>query len=289
MRPLIHTHEKETIMSTSVWTDVSDLSSLADTALKLAARSWFLVAVAGQWMFAVYVISFYGGAAVQRNLEAWNKVVPNAYTPGHAVGNVAVAIHLLLAVIIMVGGPLQMIPQMRHRAHSFHRLNGRLYITALFVTSVAGLYMIWSRGRADRVLQHLGVSLHAVLIMGFAVLALRYAIARDISTHRRWALRLFMVVIAGWFFRIGLLHWVFFNGRPAGFDPMTFTDPLLNFLSFADYLLPLAILEIYLRAKDRASASGRFAMAAALLVLTVAMGVGISAATTVMWLPRIVK
>jgi len=276
-------------MSTSVWTDVSDLSSLADAALKLAARSWFLVAVAGQWIFLVYVISFYGGSAARGNLAAWNKVVPNAYTPGHTVGNVAVAMHLLLAVIIMVGGPLQLIPQMRRHAPTFHHWNGRLYMLAVFGTSIAGLHMVWSRGRADRVLQHLGVSLHAVLIMSFAVLALRYALARDISTHRRWALRLFMVVIAGWFFRIGLLHWIFFNGRPVGFDPMTFSDPLLNFLSFADYFLPLAILEIYLRAKDRASASGRFAMAAALLVLTVATGVGIFAATTVMWLPRIVK
>ena len=276
-------------MSTSVWTDVSDLSSLADAALKLAARSWFLVAVAGQWIFVVYVISFYGGSAVQGNLEAWNEVVPNAYTPGHTVGNVAVAMHLLLAVIIMVGGPLQMIPQMRHHAPSFHHWNGRLYMLAVFVTSIAGLYMVWSRGRADRVLQHLGVSLHAVLIMSFAVLALRHAVARDIPTHRRWALRLFMMVIAAWFFRIGLLHWVFFNGRPAGFDPLTFTNPLLNFLSFADYLLPLAILEIYLRVKDRASGSGRFAMAAALLVPTVAMAVGFFGAATVMWLPLMVK
>jgi hypothetical protein len=51
-------------------------------------------------------------------------------------------------------------------------------------------------------------------------------------------------------------------------------------------VLPLAILEIYLLTRERAGAGGRFVMTAVLLVLTVAMGVGIFAAATVMWLPR---
>jgi hypothetical protein len=272
-------------MSASVWPEVSDLSVFADTALRLAARFWSLVAVAPQWVFVAYVISFYGLSALRGDLEAWNQVVPDAYTPGHTARNLAVAAHLLLAVIIMVGGPLQLIPHLRRHAPSFHRWNGRLYIPAVFLTSLAGLYMIWSREQAGRVIQHLGVSLHAVLIMSFAVLALRYALGRDFVTHRRWALRLFMVVNAGWFFRIGVLHRIFLHQRPAGFDPLTFTDPFLNFLSFADYLLPLAVLEIYLRTRERAGASGRLAMAAVLAVLTVAMGAGIFAATSALWLP----
>ena len=273
-------------MSVSVWTDASDLTSVADTALKIAARFWFLVAVVGQLIFVVYVVAFYGGSAIQGNLEAWNRALPRGYGPGDAIGNLVVAIRLFLAVIIIVGGPLQLIPQIRRYAPSFHRWNGRLYMLTVFVTSsIAGLYMVWSRGRAD-VVQHLGTSLHAVLIMSFAVFALRYAVARDISTHRQWALRLFMVVNAGWFFRIGLMRWIVLNQGPVGFDSKTFPGPFLTFFSLADYLLPLAILEIYLRTKDRASVGGRLGMTAGLLALTVAMGVGIFAATIFMWLPR---
>ena len=274
-------------MSASLWTDVSDLSVVADTALKLAARFWFLVAALGQWIFAAYVVAFYGGSAVQRNLDAWNKVVPNGYTPGDTVSNVAVAVHLLLAVVILVGGPLQLIPQVRRHVPSFHRVNGRLYVLALVVTNIAGLYMVWSRGQAASVVQHVAVSIHAVLIISFAILAVRYAIARDISTHRRWALRLFMLVNSGLFFRIGLTQWILLNEVPAGFDPMASNGPVINFLSFVDYLLPLVILEMYLRTKDRAGASGRFAMAGALFILTVAMGAGIFAAAIGLWLPRI--
>lgn len=264
-----------------------ELSSASSTALNAAARFWFVVAVTGQWIFAFYVAAFYGGAAVQGNFEAWNKVLPSGYTPGATMSNTAVAVHLLLAVIIMVLGPLQLVPQIRAKAPKFHRWSGRLYLPAVALTAIAGLYMVWGRNAGAGVgdnLQHIGISLDAVLIVVFAVLALRSALARDFKTHRRWTLRLFMVVNGVWFFRVGLMLWVVINQGPVGFDPKTFTGPFLSFLSFADYLLPLAVLELYFRANSTRS---RFAMAGGLVVLTLAMGVGIVMATMAMWLPRL--
>lgn len=273
-------------MTTSTWTVGADVSSAANTALKFAARFWFVIAVLGQWIFTAYVASFYGGAAVRGDFGDWNKAIANAHVPGHTLSNTAVAAHLLLAVIIMVGGPLQIIPQMRKLAPTFHRWNGRLYIVMVCLTSIAGLYMVWSRSTRTRLVPHIGVSLDAVLIITFAALALRYALARDFQTHKRWTLRLFMAVNSGWFFRVGLMFWIFINQGAAGFDAKTFTGPFINFLSFADYLLPLAILELYFQTNARAGAMGRFAMAAGLVVVTIAMGIGIGVATMAMWLPR---
>jgi hypothetical protein len=71
-----------------------------------------------------------------------------------------------------------------------------------------------------------------------------------------------------------------------GFDPKTFQGPFLTFLGLAQFLLPLAVLELYLRA-ERSSPLGRLAMAGGLVVLTLAMGAGIGAATVGMWLPRL--
>jgi hypothetical protein len=274
-------------MSASVWTEGYDLNSVADRVLNIATRFWFVIAVGGQWIFAYYVAAFYGGAALRGDLQAWNKVMPHGYVPGDIAGNIAIAVHLFLAFVIIVGGPLQLIPQIRRHAPAFHRWNGRVYMPAVFLTSLAGLYMVWSRGTVGDVVQHLGITLDAILIMVFAVLALRYAMAREIQTHRRWALRLFMVVNAVWFFRVGLMFWIVVNQGPVGFDPKTFKGPFLSFWAFADYLLPLAILELYFRTRDRAGATGRFAMAAALFVLTIALGIGIVVATMGMWLPRI--
>ena len=83
-------------------------------------------------------------------------------------------------------------------------------IVTAFTISLAGLYMMWFRGTVGDLSQHLGQSLDAVLIMLCAVLALRYALARDFKTHRRWALRLFMVVSASLFIRAG----IFLSFRP---------------------------------------------------------------------------
>lgn len=263
------------------------LQNFADAALKTAARFWFLVAVVGQLMFASYIVVFYGRSAVRGDWAAWNKVMPHGYVPGDRMGNLVVALHLLFAVIITVGGAIQLIPHIRDRAPSFHRWTGRIYLLTVFTISLGGLYMVWVRGSVGDLSQHIAISLNAVLIMIFAVMTLRSALAYELGAHRRWALRLFLAASGVWFFRVGLMLWVLLNQGPAGFDPKTFQGPFLTFWAFGQYLLPLAVLELYLRAQDRGGASARLAMAATLFVLTVAMGVGIFVAAMGMWLRHI--
>jgi hypothetical protein len=179
------------------------------------------------------------------------------------------------------------VPQVRTLAPRFHRWTGRVYLLSALVMSTTGLYMVWFRGTVGDFSQHLGISLNAVLIVGFGAMALRHALARDFRGHRRWALRLFLAVSGVWFFRVGLMFWIFVNGGPAGFDPKTFQGPFLTFLSFAQSLLPLAVLEAYLGAREQGGALARLTTAACLAALTVAMSIGILMATMGMWLPRV--
>jgi hypothetical protein len=76
------------------------------------------------------------------------------------------------------------------------------------------------------------------------------------------------------------------NGRPVGFDPASFRGPFLDVLAFAQYLLPLAVLELYLRAKASKSALRAGMTAALLAACTVGLGIGIFGATMAMWLPH---
>jgi uncharacterized membrane protein len=260
---------------------------LADRTLKAAAGFWFVVVVLGQLVFAFTVASFYGLTAARGNWQQWNKSMVHGYSPDHPVGNLVVAIHLTSAVIILLSGAIQLVPQIRRRAPLFHRWNGRIYVVTAFTVSLAGLYMTWVRGTVGDLSQHIGQSLDAVLIMLCAVMALRYALARDFKTHRRWALRLFMVVSASLFIRAGLFLSLVLNHGPFGFDPVTFSGPFLTFILFGQYLVPLAVLELYLRTQDRAGAAGRFAMAAGLFVLTLMLGAGIGAVTVAVFLPNI--
>jgi hypothetical protein len=102
-------------------------------------------------------------------------------------------------------------------------------------------------------------------------LALRYAIARKIQIHRRWAPRLFITASGVWFLRIGYKFWYFIED------------------SFGSFLIPLAVLELHLRTKDTNSILNQLSLAILLMVLSLMMSNGIFLALTEMWLPRILK
>jgi hypothetical protein len=260
---------------------------LAAPALRAAATFWFGAAVLGQLLFAFYVAVFYGRAAAQGRLQDWNKVLHSGYVPGDTAGNLVLMSHLLFAVAITVGGALQLVPLIRRTWPRFHRWNGRIYLLGATIASISGLIMIWTRNTGGDLSQHIAISANALLILGFAGMALRHAMAHQFDVHRRWALRLFLVVSGGWFFRVGLMFWIVANHGPVGFDPKTFTGPFITFLSFAQYLVPLSVLQLYFLAQESRSSRGQFAMAGGLLVLTLAMTGGIAAAAMIFWLPHI--
>jgi uncharacterized membrane protein len=267
-----------------------ELDSIAEKALKMATRLWIVVVVIGQLMFSFEVASFYGMAVVHGTTpQAWSNHITHGYVPGDGMGNFAVSMHLLSAVIIILAGMIQLVPQIRERAPAFHRWNGRLYVIAAFTVSLAGLYMTWVRGSVGDLSQHLGQSLNGLLIMICAAMALRYAVARDFTTHRRWALRLYLVVSASLFIRAGIFLSLFLNHGPFGFDPATFSGPFLTFITFAQYMVPLTILELYFLAKERGKALGRLAMASGLVVAAVALGAGLFAVTVGVWMPALKK
>jgi uncharacterized membrane protein len=276
-------------MSTAVLQQTLEVSSFADKMLKAAVRFCFGVLFGGQLIFAFTVASFYGLTAARGNLAVWNKVLAHGYIPGDGMGNAALFAHIGSAAFIILAGAIQLIPQIRNRAPVFHRWLGRTYIASAFSVSLAGLYLMWVRGTVGDLPQHLGTSLMAVLIMVFAMLALRAAMARDFKTHRRWALRLYLTVSASLFIRAGIFLSLLLNQGASGFDPATFTGPFLTFVSFAQYLLPLAVLEVYLYVQSRPTAARRFAMAGTLFVLTLGMGVGIFGATVGTFLPNLKK
>lgn len=272
-------------MSTAVLTQRFELSSIADTALKAAARFWFGVTVIGQLAFGFAVASFYGMTALRGDYHAWN--FTHGYIPGVTKGNFAVDMHVASAAAVMLAGAIQLIPQVRSRFPAFHRWNGRIYMLIAGALSLAGLYMTWIRGSVGDLSQHIGSTLNAVLIWAFGILALRYALARDFKTHRRWALRFFLVLSASWFIRIMMFLWFMIWRAPVGLDPATFTGPLPTTLTYAQYLIPLAVLEIYFRAQDRPGALRRIAAAAMLFVLTLGMLAGLFAVTMADWVPKV--
>jgi len=254
-------------------------------ALRGSAFFWFAVATTGQLAFVLYIAGFYGRAAARGDFERWNQVLVGGYVPGGLAGNLVLAMHLLLAAVITLGGPLQLVPAIRRRWPRVHRWNGRAYMLTALLISLGGLYMVWTRGTAGGPSLRIGISLNGLLIIGAATVARRFARQRRFAEHRRWALRTFVLASGGGFFPVRAVFLILPHLGPVGIGP-GFCGPLVRAWAFGCYLVPLALLELYLAAERRGPLS-RFAAAAGLGLLTLAAGVGIFGAVMAMWLPRL--
>ena len=256
-----------------------------DRALHWSARSWMAIALLGQALFLVYVIVFYGGAAWRGQWQDWNKVLPRGFIPGDTLHNLLVGGHLLFTVLILAGGAAQLWPALRRARPAWHRWNGRLYLFSATVLALGGLAMIADGFSGPKLGQRLGIALNAVLILVCAWQAWRAARGRRVDVHRRWAIRLWLVVAGVWFFRIGLMLWIMIWQAPVGFEPKGFYGPTLTVLAFAQTLLPLTLVEAYFRAQRSGQHRVKTTLALGLAcVLTLA---GIAAAFLMLWSPRL--
>jgi hypothetical protein len=89
-----------TAVMTKTLTNRLELTSIADTALKAAARFWFVVTVIGQLLLAFAVASFYGLTALRGDYYRWK--FTNGYVPGVTKGNWAVVMHVAFALFAKV-------------------------------------------------------------------------------------------------------------------------------------------------------------------------------------------
>ncbi|SMF19883.1 Predicted membrane protein [Alteromonadaceae bacterium Bs31] len=258
--------------------------------LNITARLWLTLTIAGQWLFVLYIAGFYGKRFLAKGIPGFADThLPNGYIPGDSTGNIAIVMHILLAMFIIAGGTLQLLPAIRKRYPAFHRWNGRIYVCTAIVVSLAGLYLTFARERVIGSLpQEIGTSLGGVLILIFSPVVIYYALKRQYLLHQRWALRLFMLVSAVWFLRILTFGWFLLTGG-WGINRSDFSGPFLVFAAFAQYMLPLAVLELYFRAKDMKQRNMNILASLAISVGTVYMAVGVGVLTAMIWLPRVLK
>lgn len=263
------------------------IRNAAHKALMFSGGAWFLAAAIGQWIFVYYVAAYFIPILANHGLPGLGDThLPNGHVPGDLAGNLAIAAHVLIAIIIIGGGPLQLIPAIRNRFPWFHRYVGRTYMLFAVLTSCAGLYLVWTRGVPGGLLAPYAISLDAILIIVFAVIAVRFAILRQIDKHRRWAMRLYMVVSAVWFFRIGLMFWFMTTGG-VGIDTATFTGPALTAIYFGQMFIPLAILQLYFTAQDSSRSWTKLVATLTVLISAAVTAIGTFAATMGMWLPKL--
>ncbi len=261
-------------------------SKTGNKLLSLAEKIWFIVAAAGQLIFFVYIVLFYGGSAIQGKFSEWNKTLSHGIIEGDPMGNISMVLHLLLAAVITFGGVVQLIPAVRNKLPRLHRIVGKTYIVAAYLISFGAFHLLIARGPfvGSNILS-VGLSGNAILMIVFATLALRFALQKQFAKHQKWALRLFIVASGVWFYRIMFMLWVLIHqGAPGHTDAMD--GPFDITMSFASYLLPLAICELYFRARAHRNNAVKNVYAISLMVLTLLMASGIGMAALVLWFPN---
>lgn len=265
-----------------------DGGAYGDLALRRSASAWFLVAVLGQIGFVVMILVHYGSNTVSGNLARWNdKPLIKGYVPGDTAGNVMFAVHVLLAAVITLGGFTQLIPAIRERAPWLHRWNGRLFFLLALLMAISGLWLTGVRQTYLSPVSGIAVSINGLLILIFTAIAWRLAVRGRLAAHRRWAMRVFMVVSGVWFLRVGIMAWVIINAGRLGMN-QTMSGPADIALQFGSYLVPLAMLEAYFHTQRHGDAIMKRLVAGAILLMTGVTAIGVFGTIAFMWLPYII-
>lgn len=252
--------------------------------LSAGATAWFAAALFGQWAFVAFILLFFGGPLIDGDPSALNrKPHITGYVSGDLVGNTQFVGHALLGGLVTFAGVWQLIPAVRRRWPAFHRWNGRLFLGIALLVTLSGFYLTWVRGSQLGPASNLSITSNGLLILCFAVLAWRSALRRDIATHRRHALRAYLLVNGVWFLRIGIM----LAGlvlAPLGVK-IDYEGAAFIMVSFASWVLPLAVLEIYFSTERSRHAMVQYAMGGMLAVLALVTLAGSLAAIAFMWWP----
>ncbi|WGM39659.1 DUF2306 domain-containing protein [Caulobacter sp. NIBR1757] len=265
----------------------SPLAPVSTAALRWSVRGWLLIAAGGQAAFIGFILLFYGVRTVTGNFAGWNdKPLIDGYIAGDRAGNAVFAAHVLIAALVTFLGLMQLVPAIRRRAPAVHRWSGRVFLSLAVFMALSGIWLSLSRGTYLSVVSAVAILLDAVLILLFTALAWRAARQRRFEMHRAWALRTFMVASGVWFLRVGLMGWVVLNQGPVGMTK-TMSGPADIVLAFGSYLIPLAVLELYL-VGERSQRSDLKLLAAGVIVLAALYtAVGVFGTTMLMWAPYV--
>lgn len=259
-----------------------------DKLLTNSILAWYGLVFLGQLIFALYIIGLYGSGLILGDLERWNEGAPHAYTAGDNIGTITFGVHVFIAAIISMLGPLQLIPKVRTKAPKFHRISGRIYIVFAFIISFAGLYLSWIKGSVGGVIGSIFVSINALFIMICAYQTIKFGIKRRISKHKKWAVGLFLSMSGVWFYRVCIMFWILINGgKIVGFDSDTFMGPAIITLDMICYVLPLMFYALLLNAIKSDKHIHKYFGLIFMILLCLVTIIGLIGATMGMWFPSV--
>jgi uncharacterized membrane protein len=196
-------------------------------------------------IFGLYIVAYYGGHYVQGDLAKWNgKMLPNLYEEGYPNAIRGVGLHFVAGGIILMLGSIQLVEGIRDRFLNFHRWVGRIYVVACIFTAIGGLMYILLKGTIGGPIMDIAFAGYGLAMLLSAVQAIRYARSKQIEAHRAWALRLYVLAIGSWLYRMYYGFMFFFD---LGWHRADFLAPFDITMNFFFWVPNLLIAEFFIR------------------------------------------
>jgi hypothetical protein len=183
---------------------------------------------------------------------------------------------------------LQLIASIRVNYPRFHHWTGRLYILVSLVAAIGGLSFIAIRGTVGGLVMDIGFAAYGILMFIAALQTVRYAMKRELLRHQAWAWRLYALAIGSWLYRMDYGLWLILTDWIGHTED--FSGWFDNFMAFFFYVPNLIIVELMIRARDKASSQGLRTITSASMIL--ACGILLVATwgfARVAWIPAIVE
>lgn len=170
--------------------------------------------------------------------------------------NALIFAHMIAGAALTLLAPLQLIAWTRARHPAVHRRMGYVTLAAAGITGIGGLGYIALNGTVGGPPMSAGFALYGALVLLAGSQAVRHARARNLAAHRDWALRLAVLAMGSFLYRVhyGLWYWAT-DGLWSETDGFTGAFDLFNVAGF--YLPYLIILELILRRRRHGSAARR--------------------------------
>jgi hypothetical protein len=261
----------------------------SEKTLNNIVKCWVVVALLGQWLFAAYILSIYALPTLFGNSELTHSLSPGqGVNAKNGVDSFIFFAHILPAALMAMSGLFQLFPVIRRKYPKFHRYNGRMFLVLGLSGAFTGLYLTWGAGFRFSDIGSLGVTFNGILIPIAIYFAWKAAINKNFLSHQRFAIHSFILINGVWSFRLYLMGWFLVNQGGNG-NSKAIDGPADITLSFASYLLPMIIAEIIFWAQRSKSNKTKWAAASFAIIGVVVTLIGVVAAGTMMWFPRITQ
>lgn len=105
-----------------------------------------------------------------------------------------IRIHILLAIISLITGPLGIIKAIRDKSRNFHRWNGRLYVFSIILNFIPGVYVsFFATGGLPSII---GFLILNTLWLITTILGFLYIKRQNVILHSQWITRSFFLAFA---------------------------------------------------------------------------------------------